>query len=216
MEVWHLKEAPRLWLERKLANISQELSSNRRIKVRVGSSLSEEKLVEEGIPQGSVLSCSLFMIAINDICDAIPEYVQKTLYVDDFTIYASGAVTGMVERRLQMAISSLEKWCDTTGFVFSAPKTVSIHICRKKNCPKLNPNLSLYNNPITTVEEARYLGVIFDKSNTWKPHISRLRTKAFKTIDLLKHLTHKKWGADCISLLRPYIMLLKTLIEYGI
>ena len=190
--------------------------SNRCIKVRVGGCLSEDRPVEEGIPQGSVLSCSLFMIAINDICDAVPENVQKTLYVDDFTIFASGNVTSMIERRLQVAISNLEKWCGTTGFTFSAPKTVSIHICRKRNCPKFNPNLSIYNNPITTIEEVRYLGVIFDKSNTWKPHISNLRTKAFKTIDLLKHLTHKKWGADCISLIRLYIMLLKPLIEYGI
>ena len=190
--------------------------SNRRIKVRVGNSYSDEKAVIEGIPQGSVLSCTLFMIAINDICDGIPNNVNKTLYVDDFTIYAAAATTRMVERRLQVAMSNLERWCNGTGFQFSVAKTVSLHICRKRNCPKISPNLSIFETPIASVDQVKYLGVIFDKGLTWKPHISQLRVRAFKTLDLLKHFTNKKWGADCISLLRLYIMLLKPMIEYGI
>ena len=36
-----------------------------------------------------------------------------------------------------------------------------------------------------------------------------------KILDLLKHLSHKNWGADRQSLLRLYIMLIKAKIDYG-
>ena len=48
--------------------------------------------VQEGTSQGSVLSCTCFMVAINDIISTISENVKSTLYVDDLTIYTSGMV----------------------------------------------------------------------------------------------------------------------------
>ena len=45
----------------------RELITKRWIKVRVGGSTSQSKQIDLGIPQGRVLSVSLFYIAINDI-----------------------------------------------------------------------------------------------------------------------------------------------------
>ena len=154
------------------------------------------------------------MIAITDICDNLPYNLKKTLFVDDFSLFATGSSTGTIERRLQNGIKKLEKWSSETGFTFSESKTVSLHICRKR-CPKTAANLSLYNTPINNVSEVKYLGVLLDQSCTWAPHIRQLRIRAFKVLDLLKHLTSKSWGADRISLLRIYIMLLKLMLEYG-
>ena len=98
--------------------------SDRKIKVRVGSTYSNLVDVSEGVPQGSVLSCTLFAIAINDILENLPHGVRALLYVDDLTIYTSGSSTNLIERRLQLAINQLEKWCSTstTGFQFSEAK----------------------------------------------------------------------------------------------
>ena len=189
--------------------------SNRKMQVRIGSVYSDVKYIEEGIPQGSVLSCTCFMIAIDDITKGLPQNINKTLYVDDFAIFATGSTTNLIERRLQTAISKLENWSEKTGFKFSTNKTESIHICRKRNCPKIAPNLTLYHRPISSKEQVKYLGVIFDKSFTWKPHIDNLKTKCTKTLDLFKHLTSKTWGADRKSLLRLHTMLLKPMIDYG-
>ena len=64
--------------------------SDRRIRVRIRSTLSDLQRVPEGMPQGSVLSCTCFMLAMNSITENLPEYVNTTLYVDDFYIYTSG------------------------------------------------------------------------------------------------------------------------------
>lgn len=190
--------------------------SDRRIRVRLAATLSSEYPLDQGIPQGSVLSCTCFMVAINTINNSLPHSVGSTLYVDDFAIYASGSDSRMVQRQLQLAINKLQDWSNETGFRFSSDKTVSLHVCRKKHCPKLAPDLTLYDHPIPQRVTVRYLGLIFDSGYTWKPHILQLRSSCNKVLDLLKHISHKRWGADRRSLLRLYLMLLKPKIDYGL
>lgn len=188
---------------------------NRKINVRIGNTLSNDYILEEGIPQGSVLSCTCFMIAMNGIANHVPRNVKSVLYVDDFTIYASGSDTEMIIRRLQKAINNLESWANETGAQFSVNKTKSIHVCRKRNCPKTNNFLTINGTNIECVDEYKFLGLTIDKSLTWRPHIQKLKTSCYKTLNLLKHLSHKDWGADRASLLRLYTMLIKPKIDYG-
>ena len=194
----------------------QNFLSNRQIKVRVNEIMSDPFLLMEGVPQGSVLSCTLFLVAVNHIVDNLPRNVNSSVYVDDLVIYASGRTPQLIERRLQTAINSITNWTKHTGFRFSTEKTVSLHMCRRRNCPKMAHNLTLHGQPITAVTSYKYLGLIFDSSVTWKPHITSLRKSCIKTLNLLKYLTSKKWGADRVSLLRLFIMLIKPKLEYGI
>lgn len=46
--------------------------------------------------------------------------------------------------------------------------------------------------------------------------LDRVKEEIMKTLDLFKHLTSKRWGADRVSLLRLYIMLLKPMLDYGV
>ena len=58
----------------------------RTFKVKVGNYLSDTFRQEQGVPQGSVLICTLFLIAMNKATDDLPTGVQATLYVDDLAI----------------------------------------------------------------------------------------------------------------------------------
>lgn len=198
-----------------LPNFIRNFLMDRSIRVRIGKVLSDSVMLSEGTPQGSVLSCTCFMIAIDGITRCLTDTVKGTLYVDDFTIYASGALTHTIERRLQVVINRLIKWTQETGFIFSPMKTVSMHICRKHNCGKTAHNLTIDNSNIRCVDEYKFLGLTFDNSLRWNIHIKQLKTSCVKTLDLLKHISFKKWGADKTSLLRLYIMLIKPKIDYG-
>ena len=87
---------------------------------------------EEGLPQGSVLSVTLFAIAINEITKQLGSEVQCALYVDDFTIFVSAANVTHSIRVIQVAINNLEQWTQTKGMRFSVEKTVAIKFEKRK------------------------------------------------------------------------------------
>ncbi|CAL4116097.1 unnamed protein product, partial [Meganyctiphanes norvegica] len=84
------KALSRLKLVGNLPKFIINFLSNRFIRVRIGTHISEAFLVENGIPQGSVLSCTLFLIAINSIFEEAVDVV-KSLFCDDGLFWATGA-----------------------------------------------------------------------------------------------------------------------------
>jgi hypothetical protein len=58
---------------------------NRTIQTTYAGSSSKQRTLEEGLPQGSALSCTLFLIFINNLPDHIP--CQKALFADDLIIW---------------------------------------------------------------------------------------------------------------------------------
>ena len=52
--------------------------ANRKFKVKVGNTFSTLHNQEEGVPQGSVLSVTLFALAINGIASVIPFFCSLT------------------------------------------------------------------------------------------------------------------------------------------
>ena len=188
---------------------------NRIIRVRIGTTHSRDMNVEEGVPQGSVLSCTLFAIAIDEVFKYLPRDVRSALYVDDLAIYVTGKRNTSILRKLQLAINKLEAWCDRTGFKFSELKTAAMHVCRKRKCEKKAGPLLLNGKIIKEEESQKYLGLIIDKSLTWNKHIEYLRTDCRRRMNLLKHVGHLSWGADTKTLILMYKAIIKSKIEYG-
>ena len=98
-------------------------------KVRVGNFLSDSKIQEEGVLQGSVLSLTLFALAINGISSVIPAHVLFTLFVDDLSLSITASRMSVAERKLQLSIDKVAKWAAKHGFKLSVSKTVAMHFC---------------------------------------------------------------------------------------
>ena len=93
---------------------------------------------EMGVPQGSILSVTLFGLKINSIVKAISPGVDCSLYVDDFLICYRSKHIDIIERHLQQCLNKLNDCADTNGFKFSSTKTVCIHFCKLR---KQHPNI---------------------------------------------------------------------------
>jgi len=134
----------------------------RKFQVRVGGGYSKLCEQETGVPQGSILSATLFCLKINSIIKAVCQGVDYCLYVDDFLICYRSKHIHIIQRHLQRSLNKLQEWAHTNGFKFSSAKTVCLHFCRlRKLYP--DPQLFLYGSPIPVVEEVKFLGIIFDK-----------------------------------------------------
>jgi len=188
--------------------------SNRTFKVRIGSSLSQSFLQQEGVPQGSVLSVTCFAMAINSLPECVGPDVKCSLYVDDFVIYSSSHSMAALERRLQRTIDKIQNWTLQTGFRISVEKTVVVNYNKKRGVQP-QPDLYMNGSRLTVAEEHKFLGLIFDKKLTWIPHIKQLKNKCIKKLDIIKHLANTSWGADRDSLLRIYNSLVRSKLDYG-
>ena len=76
-----------------------------------------------GVPQGSILSITLFILKINSIADVIPSCFEKSLFVDNVSISCCSRNMASIERQLQLCLNTVEKWADENGFKFSRTKT---------------------------------------------------------------------------------------------
>ena len=73
-------------LRGRLPNFISNFLSDRSFNVRIGFSLSDTFKQEQGVPQGSILSSTLFNIKINNIVKCVND-TDSSLYVDDFDIF---------------------------------------------------------------------------------------------------------------------------------
>ena len=58
-----------------------------------------------------------------------------------------------------------------------------------------DPVLNIYRSPIP-VEEAKFLGLLFENKLSFIPHIKALKVKCLKALDVLKVLSNTNWGGD--------------------
>ena len=192
----------------------QNFLSNRIMKVRIGNQLSNPYPQHEGVPQGSVLSCTLFGLAINDLPSEMPQYVESSLYVDDFAVFTRSANLAAAERRVQTAVNKGVKWTEAHGFSFSPQKTVAMHFTKKRGLfPDMN--ITMGNHTITNAETTKFLGLILDRKLSYVPHLKQLKTKCTKSIDILKCLSQQSWGSDKTTLLRVYRSLIRSQLDYA-
>ena len=126
----------------------------------MGSILSETCALEDGVPQGSILSVMLFAEAINSVISVLPDGVHSSLYVDDLSISFSAARMPLIERKLQLSINRISRWSSERGFRFSASKTVAMHFYRLRGVHP-DPDLYLTRRRISCEETTRYLSLIF-------------------------------------------------------
>ena len=190
--------------------------------VRVRASHSEYFVQEEGPPQGSVLSVTLFVITINEITKQLGSEVHCTLYVDDFTIFVSAAAITHSTRIIQIAINNLEQWTKTKGTRFSIEKAAAIKFEKRKKGEE--PQLTLHGSRIQVRESTRYLGLIIDKRLNWKDHMDHLRAKCTSSVNLISTsstchggLTEKRYnGCTQHSCSQNWIMVNRCMVHQNL
>jgi len=67
---------------------------------------------EIGVPQGSILSVTLFALKINSIVKILSPGVECFLYVDDLLMCYHSRFIHIIGRHLQRSLNKLQHWVD--------------------------------------------------------------------------------------------------------
>ena len=191
----------------------EDFLTDRTIQVRVGTELSDIIKLQNGTPQGSVLSPLLFLVMINDLPETENE-VKLSIFADDCCIWRSGDKLNSDSAVIQKYFDKFQIWCNQWGFRISETKTTAVIFTRKHE-PEKNVELKIGNKNIRFEKSVKFLGMIFDRRLTWNEHISYVVERCKKRLNLLRALSGIDWGANKKTLVMLYRTLIRSIIDYG-
>ena len=145
--------------------------SNRIQRVVVNNEMSTWSTISSGIPQGSVLGPTFFVVFINDIPDSINSTVN--IFADDTKLFRS--VTSEEEHVvLQSDLDMLADWSETWQLKFNASKCKVLHIGQHDT----NYEYYLGNSKLENTTMEKDLGVIMDEELKFHNHVAQAAKKA--------------------------------------
>ena len=180
--------------------------SNRRQKVCVDGEFSEWANVTSGVPQGSVLGPTLFLIYINDIDDGLLSKLGK--FADDSKL-VKGLKTSEDIDILRGDLAKLEEWAEKWQMNFNVDKCAVLHLGNKNPCTQYK----FCNSVLNSVEEERDLGVLVDKNLKFSLQCNKAVNSANSALGIIKRNIVSR---DKNVILRLYKALVRPKLEYCI
>ena len=208
-------------------NYIQSFLDNRTLQVRIGNEYSETKHIKNGVPQGAVISPTLFNMMINSIenNEELHKNTELGSFADDQAIWLKpnicikrgGKLVSKVgqqsktKQAIESAATTLVKNLNKKGFKVNVEKTQVIVFNSKREV-----TLNINGTNVTSKNEMKYLGVTFDKELNFSRHIDLVRNKATKSLNLLRYLAGRgHWGSTSKTLKVIYLNLIKSRLSYG-
>ena len=159
----------RIGLRGRLPVFVSEYLRDRRIRVRIWTTLSDEFYPEEGVPTGGVLAVTCFGLKINELPSCIAKDIFKALFVDDLAICFRGRSLDTIKRHLQQAVNAIEEWATRNGFRFAAHKCKVIHFTAPRSRAQRPPIVRIGNTLLPVEVSTKFLGL-------WGTRASHLRS----------------------------------------
>ncbi|XP_058794422.1 uncharacterized protein LOC131666073 [Phymastichus coffea] len=186
----------------------------RYFRVKINGTLSDCLETENGVPQGSAISVTLFLIVINLFKNCIQKPVSYSGFADDCTVLVAGKNPKTTTQLLQKTINQLETLNRRTGFRFSKTKTV-LAIFSKAALDLEEFQINIGNTVVEIVDTVKILGLTFDAHLKWNTHIKSLKNECIRRLSVLKCISSKNWGADLEIINNTYKSLIRTKLDYG-
>lgn len=175
---------------------------NRTQCVRIEGHVSEDAKIEYGVPQGSVLGPTLFLIYLNDLTNLQLENGFVCSYADDTAIVFKGISWESAFRAAESGLSKVANWLKSALLTLNVTKTN--YVCfaiNKRSQPTSSRKLRIHycdcpNDTdcgcveIECVKSTKYLGIILDERLSWHQHIDHVNGRMRKLVWIFKKLRH--------------------------
>ena len=134
----------------------QSYLSNRQQKIVKQSQSSSLNQINIGVPQGSILGPTLFIMFVNDLFNVINyDTCKMIIYADDIVLYTSSKTMSEGYTNLEANLHSIIDWCNTNKLTLNVGKTKHMLISSNLRMIWLLP--IIYN---TTIRRSKWSVII--------------------------------------------------------
>lgn len=176
--------------------------------VNIRGSVSIAIPVTSGVPQGSHVGPLLFNLFINDISDII-KFCKFLLFADDLKLYFK--ISNLSDcLMVQEDLNSLYDWSVANDLHLNKDKCFAISFSKSRDPIKFDYHINL--DSLQRVNEIKDLGVIFDCSLSFIPHINNMSNKSFR---ILGFITRNSRDFSVSTYRVLYLTLVRSILSYS-
>ena len=220
--VWHaglLHKLKSYGISGQIFGLISSFLSNRQLWVVLDGKSSQENPVNAGVPQGSILGPTLFLLYINDLPDDF--ICNIAIYADDATLYSECNQASYLWQQLELASELESDLWDTADWGrkwlvdFNAGKTQLVSFDRSKNTGAIDVKMD---GPVLEKKTSfKMLGLTFSSKLDWGSYIVSIAKTASKKIGaLIRSMKFFLLRLLCISISLPYGHVWNTAVMSGL
>nr|VZI12696.1 unnamed protein product [Spirometra erinaceieuropaei] len=161
--------------------------------VHVGNQQSAEVAVKSGVPQGSALGPTLFLVYVNDCANELN--CDVAMFADDIKIWIT-IRSEVDEARLQTSLDHLEQWSKDWLLPFNVNKCTFLRVGRTSS-----PNHTVYRltgKPLQVVDAQKDLSVWITTSLKPSLQCTKVAKSAMSMLYLVKR-AFSSFDEDCFT-----------------
>lgn len=196
--------------------IIMDYLTDRTIRLKVNTSMSEPVRLLAGTPQGSILSPNIFNLAVHDI----PQPKKKkgknadaklSQFADDISTWSNAREYWTAREKLQKYNDEIIQWCTKWKIKLAESKTQLIAFTKPTKLKKSSVYQYVGNTRIEHSDTVTFLGLTMDSDMSWKTHSEDLNKRLKQRVQTFAGITGSrakpKAGTDIST------KILKSMIE---
>ncbi|KAG5669831.1 hypothetical protein PVAND_000124 [Polypedilum vanderplanki] len=196
-----------------LIKLISSFLSNRSFRVVINGKRSEPYQLLAGVPQGAVMSPTLFNVFTADFPQE--DFYDTALFADDVAIFKSHRCSKPITNGISKAAKSISSYYKKWRIGLNAQKTTAMFVTRRRKKQLPSQRLRIFNANIEWTNQTKYLGLIIDKNLSFKPHIDYIIQRANNAIRLLYPMLARNSKLDIRNKIIIYKMAIRPILTYG-